>query len=128
MPEAVADTSCSLRGYRWDLRYTASALRVIQMTQGSLESFAQQAMNQNFGMGLSSDTQALLIWAGQLAADPKIKLGQVKRRLTEMGDQGRLIMVNWASIEFCRTVFDMATAQIAAAHPDPTDPEEGDDL
>lgn len=123
---APSPTSCELGGHVWDLKYTARALRHLQMTMGSLEALAQRLINENMGTGMSLRTQALLIWAGQRAVEPKIKLGWVKWFLESTAPQIRLLLVTWAAADFCRAVLEIAEAKIAAALPEPVDPDDED--
>lgn len=123
----VSPTSCELGGHVWDLKYTATALRSLQMTLGSLEQFALRLMKEGMGKGLSLETQALLVWAGQRAVEPKIKLKWVKRFLSSVHPQVRFLLVTWAAADFCNAVLQLAEAQIAAAIPKPADDEDEDE-
>ncbi|MBY6278408.1 MAG: hypothetical protein CWE10_20115 [Symbiobacterium thermophilum] len=122
-------TSCELGGHVWDLRYTATALRLLQMTFGSLEQFAVRLIKENMGQGLSLKTQAILIWAGQRAVEPNLKLRWVERFLRAADPRIRAILVTWAAADFTRAVLELAAARLDALNP-PADPddEDGEDL
>ena len=115
--QASEDRSITLCGYRWDLRYSARALRAIQMTHGSLTSFVATLVSHSFGQELPLATQAFLIWAGQIAAEPKLKCGQIVARLTAMDPKARQILVTWAASECVRAIIEYAGAEIAKALP-----------
>ena len=128
MAAVLEDRSCVLGGHRWDLRYTASALRALQMRLGNLEEFSARLIAQNMGNGMTTDTQVLLIWAGQKAVQPKIKLGTVRRLYQAMHPQIRTLLITWAAADFSTALLAMAGARIAAEHPEPAeDAEDGDD-
>lgn len=122
---AQTATSCELGGHVWDLKYTATALRHLQMIFGSLEQFATQLLKENMGQGLSLRSQAILIWAGQRAVEPKLKLRWVERFLRTADPRIRLLLVTWATSDFARAVFELAAARLEAANP-PVDPDDED--
>lgn len=111
------DRSIELGGHRWDLRYSARALRAIQMTHGSLTAFVSSLVSHAFGQGLPLETQAFLIWAGQIAAEPKLKRGQVIAWLTAMDPRARHILVTLAASECIQAILEYAGAEIAKALP-----------
>lgn len=117
MPSTLTDNSLVLCGHRWNLRYSARALRAIQQGYGSLTAFVSQLVSHSFGHGLPLETQAFLIWAGQLSAEPKLKRGEVVARLTAMPPQARYLLVTWAVAECVRAIIEYANAQIASALP-----------
>ena len=126
MAAVLEDRSCVLGGHRWDLRYGASALRALQMRLGNLEELSARLIAQNMGAGMTLDTQVLLVWAGQQAAQPKIKFGTVRRLLQAMHPQIRHLLVTWAAADFCTALMAMTEARIAAVYPE-QDAEDGDD-
>lgn len=123
MPSTLTDNSLVLCGHRWNLRYSARALRAIQQGYGSLTAFVSQLVSHSFGHGLPLETQAFLIWAGQLSAEPKLKRGEVIARLTGMDPKARQILVTWAASECIRAILEYAGAEIAKALP-PSEDEE----
>lgn len=126
---AKTATSCELGGHVWDLKYTATALRHLQMIFGSLEQFATQLLKENMGQGLSLKTQAILIWAGQKAVEPKLRLRWVERFLRTADPRVRMLLVTWATADFARAVFELAAARIDAANPPVgQDDEDGEGL
>jgi len=95
------------------------------MIFGSLEQFATQLLKENMGQGLSLRSQAILIWAGQRAVEPKLKLRWVERFLRTADPRIRLLLVTWATSDFARAVFELAAARLEAANP-PVDPDDED--
>jgi len=120
---SAEDRSLTLCGYRWKLRYSAKALRAIQLTFGSLTAFMSKLVSHSFGQGLPLETQAFLIWAGQLSAEPKLKRGEVIARLTAMDPRARRILVTWAASECIQAIIQLAGAEIAQALPLPEEDE-----
>lgn len=123
MSKSTEDRSLELGGHRWDLRYSARALRTIQMSYGSLTAFVSQLVSNAFGQGLPLETQAFLIWTGQLSAEPKLKRGEVIARLTAMDPRARHLLVTWAASECTRAILEYAGAEIAKVLP-PSEDEE----
>lgn len=117
------DRSIELGGHRWDLRYSARALRAIQMTQGSLTAFVASLVSHSMGQGLPLETQALLVWAGQIATEPKLKLGKVEVLLRTMHPKLRHLLVTWAASECIQAIIQLAGAEIAQALPLPEEDE-----
>lgn len=114
---SAEDRSLTLCGYRWKLRYSAKALRAIQLTFGSLTAFMSRLVSHSFGQGLTLETQAFLIWAGQLSAEPKLKRGEVIARLTAMDPRARYLLVTLATSECIRAILEYAGAEIAKILP-----------
>lgn len=122
---AQTATSCELGGHVWDLKYTATALRHLQMIFGSLEQFVNRLIQENMGQGLSVRSQAILIWAGQRAVEPKLKLSWVEQFLLTVDPRVRLLLVTWASADFTRAVLELTAARLDAANP-PADQDDED--
>lgn len=116
---------CELGGHTWDLRYTASALRALQMTYGSLPAFVAKLVGHTMGAGLPIEMQAVLVWAGQVSAEPRLKLRRVEALLRSMDPRSRYLLVTWAAADCCRAILEIAEAQINAALPLPL--EDGED-
>jgi len=101
----------------------------LQKAFGRPEQFVAQLLKENMGQGLSLRNQAILVWAGQRAVEPKLKLSWVERFLRTVNPRIREILVTWAAAEFIRSVLEIVTAQLGLADP-PADPddEDGDDM
>jgi hypothetical protein len=123
MTTTISDRSWTVQGYRWDLKYSALAIRALQMTCGSLESLTARITEQSMGLGLSLDMQVLIIWAGQQSTDRKATLKSIKRRLIAMGDKGRALLITWAAADYCNAILQKQSAGL----PQPATDEDVDD-
>lgn len=111
------DRSCEIGGHRWDLRYSARALRALQLIHGSLPSFVANLVGHSMGKGLPIETQAMLVWAGQIAVEPKLKRGKVEALLRSMDPRARHLLVTWAAADCTSAILQIAGAEIARALP-----------
>jgi len=127
-PAGVSHSSAVFGAHRWDLRYSHSALRCIQMVNGSLHSLANNLLGKVGAAGLtgalSEDVAALLVWAGQCWCEKKLTLEKTKRRLAKMTDMERQLLTTWAAADFLTAVLGLLEAQLAKLVPEGADEDE----
>lgn len=113
--------------WKWDLRFSHSALRAVESVHGSLFGLARKLVGAVGPMGftapISMDTGALLVWAGESWRQPKLTLAKTKRRLEAMSELERRLLMTWAVADFLKAAVELLEPEIAKLVPVDEDDE-----
>jgi hypothetical protein len=120
MSENLTDRPVQIGRWQWNLKYSRSALIIIQRHAGGLQKLAMKLI-EGGGLQLTNplpdDMAALLIWAGESWRAPKLTMAKVQKRIAELNGVERTLLSAWAAGKFLIAVLELMEAQVDKALP-----------
>jgi hypothetical protein len=102
----------TIQGYTWAPKFSVLAERALQKAGFDRHRFNATLSSEVIGEGLSEESEVLLVWAGQQAADRKITLEAVRWRKERMGPQAWGLLVKWFAALYGSWIVARATARV----------------